>query len=275
MKKLLLTLSLLLLPFSLHAAPKADLWERWLEHDPASTQTINHTNWQQFLSNNLKVNGSRSYLDYSDIPAADRALLADYLSLLSTTPISQFNRSEQQAFWINLYNALTVETILNHYPVSSITDIDISPGWFSNGPWGKKLIRVEATELSLDDIEHRILRPIWQDPRIHYAVNCASLGCPMLQPSAFTPENSEHLLNQGATAFINSSQGVTLSNKSITLSKIYDWFAKDFGRNETELLEHITQYAAPELKTILQQQPNIDRYQYDWQLNDIKNIQEE
>ena len=104
------------------------------------------------------------------------------------------SRDEQLAYWINLYNALTVKVILDHYPVKSILDIDISPGWFSIGPWGKKLVAVEGVEISLDDIEHRILRPIWRDPRIHYALNCAAVGCPNLLREAFTGATAEVLL---------------------------------------------------------------------------------
>ena len=125
-----------------------------------------------------------------------------YLKNLQSLPISSYNRVEQKAYWINLYNGLTVDLVLSRLPLESIRDVNISPGLFVRGPWGAKLLTVEEERLSLDDIEHRILRPIWKDNRVHYAVNCASLGCPNLQPDAFTSANTEALL---ATALANMS----------------------------------------------------------------------
>ena len=98
------------------------------------------------------------------------AALNAYVENLSRMPINDFNRAEQKAFWINLYNALTVKVVLAAYPVKSIRDIAISPGLFARGPWGKKLIEIDGETVSLNDIEHRILRPIWRDPRLHYAL---------------------------------------------------------------------------------------------------------
>ena len=155
-------------------APKSELWERWTAHSPSSGATIDHGEWGAFLANNLvSQTDDINRIAYAKVSEADRKRLHSYLSALSAVPISDFSRHEQRAYWINLYNALTVDVVLEHYPVDSIRDISISPGFFVTGPWKKKLIRVEDEELSLDDIEHRILRPIWQDPRIHYAVNCA------------------------------------------------------------------------------------------------------
>ncbi len=182
-------------------------------------------------------------------------------------PISTYNRQEQKAFWINLYNALTVKVILDHYPVNSIRDIDISPGWFSDGPWGAKLVIIEGEELSLDDIEHRILRPIWQDPRIHYAVNCASLGCLNLAPIAYTAHNIEELLDQGTWAYINHPQGVTFKNGKLQVSSIYQWFQEDFGGSREGVLQHLRSYAREQLAEQLQTYRGKLIYDYDWGLN--------
>jgi hypothetical protein len=165
---------------------------------------------------------------------------------------------------------LTVKLILGHYPLSSIRDIDISPGWFSNGPWDAKLIRIEGRDLSLNDIEHRILRPIWKDERIHYAVNCASLGCPNLQPVAFTSMNCEDLLEKGARAYINHSRGVRREGRDLVLSKIYAWFEEDFGGSLMSILRHLRKYADPPLTEGLQGVPGDIDYQYDWRLNEAK-----
>ena len=148
------------------------------------------------------------------------------------TPVSSLNRGEQLAYWINFYNALTVQVILDHYPTDSILDIKISPGFFSIGPWDKKLVTVEGEELSLNDMEHRILRPIWRDPRIHYGVNCASIGCPNLLTTAYTADNVDGLLTENAVAYVNHPRGASLQNGALTVSSIYDWFEEDFGGNE-------------------------------------------
>ncbi len=272
----LLSLAWLLLIFvavpanALFSAPRAELWERWVAHDEASTATIDHSAWTNFLSVYLEefpdgVNRMR----YADVKAADREQLEHYVAGLAATTISNYNRAEQRAYWINLYNALTVKVVLDHYPVSSIRDIDISPGLFSVGPWDKKLVAIEGEKLSLNDIEHRILRPIWKDPRIHYAVNCASIGCPNLAPSAFTAETSESLLEKGARDYVNHPRGVEIVNGKPVASKIYDWFKPDFGKNDEELLAHLRRYAEPTLREKLIGFSHLSGYRYDWALNDV------
>src|SRR6202008_1131662 len=118
---------------------------------------------------------------YGRVDAAEHKALADDLARLAVLPISAYSRKEQLAYWIDLYNEITVNFVLDHYPISGIKATSFLPGIFTQTPWSRKLIKVEGEDLSLDDIEHRILRPGWRDPRIHYALNCASLGCPNLQ----------------------------------------------------------------------------------------------
>jgi len=120
--------------------------------------------------------------------------------------------------------------------------------------------------VSLDDIEHRILRPIWQDPRVHYAVNCASMGCPNLQPTAFTAANAEELLDRGAREYTSHPRGANLSNGRLTLSSIYDWFSEDFG-GEEGVLDHIASFADPATARQLAEYGGRIRYDYDWSLN--------
>ena len=181
--------------------------------------------------------------------------------------ISNYNRAEQKAFWINVYNALTVDVILSRYPVASIRDINISPGFLARGPWGAPLFSIEAEKLSLDDIEHRILRPIWKDNRVHYAVNCASLGCPNLQPLAFTGDNTEALLEKGAREFINHPRGVDIQKNRLQVSSIYVWFQEDFGRDAEDLMEHWQEYANPALAEALEKYSGGLTHDYDWRLN--------
>lgn len=250
------------------AAPKPDLWARWDKHDAASTARIDHTEWSRLIAAYGRPSESGVKLfAYGSVTKADRAALESYVTKLSATPISTFNRREQFAYWANFYNALTVKVILDHYPVASIRDIDITPGFFADGPWGAKLATVEGEEISLDDIEHRILRPIWKDPRIHYIVNCASIGCPDIPPVALTADNAEKLMNDGAVAYVNHPRGVTVDGDRIVVSSIYAWFDEDFGGTEAGVLDHLRRYAKPELAALLAGRDSYNDDAYDWKLN--------
>ena len=268
-----LTLLLLALPVLLHAAPKADLWDYWTAQDSDSSISVDHSSWSAFLQRYV-TSGPQGInrVDYGAVTAEDRNSLDRYLERLTRIKVRSMSRASQRPFWINLYNALTVQVILEHYPVDSIRNIDISPGFFSSGPWGKKLVTIEGKELSLDDIEHRILRPIWEDPRIHYAVNCAALGCPNLRTEAFTTENIEDVLDQGAREYVNHPRGVTIENGNLIVSSIYEWFQEDFGGSEAGVIEHLLRYAEPELKKKLQGFSTIYDDRYDWSLNDVPQV---
>jgi hypothetical protein len=267
---ILVTVGLLLFTSSLMAAPKADLWPRWESHDPSSSVVVDHSAWDRFLNRYLITDhpSGINRLRYGDVTAKDRQELGSYIDSLQGTPVSRLNRDEQMAYWINLYNAVTVKVILDHYPVSSITKIDLSSGLFSRGPWDAKLLEVEGEEVSLNDIEHRILRPIWQDPRVHYAVNCASIGCPNLQNLAYTAANLEVLLEKGAREYINHPRGASFQGKKLVLSSIYDWFQEDFGGSEEGVLRHLRRYAAAELAGRLDGYSGRIDYAYDWSLNE-------
>ncbi len=249
-------------------APKSDLWPRWQAHTPDSTIRVDHGPWEQLLERYLvESEDGVNRVNYASLKDKDQKQLDAYLNSLSRTQVSLLSRSEQLAFWINLYNALTVQTVVRYYPVESIRDIDISPGLFADGPWGKPLISIEGEEISLNDIEHRILRPIWNDPRLHYAVNCASIGCPNLAPSAYTTERMEAMLEAGAKDYINSGRGTWWEGKKLGVSSIYVWFKQDFGNGGQGVIDHLRQYANPKLKQQLQNVSDFDDHDYDWRLN--------
>ena len=263
---------LLLTPVSVTlAAPKPDLWPVWQAHDPQSVLEVDYQPWRTFLAKYVSTSPDGiNRLAYHAVPPADQERLSLFLSTLTATPVSRLNKSQQKAFWINLYNALTVQVILEHYPVDSIRDIDISPGFFSDGPWGKKLLRIEGREVSLNDIEHRILRPIFQDNRLHYALNCASIGCPQLQTIPFTAQSMEAMLNSAASEYINHPRAVNLSTGRLIVSSIYKWFQQDFGENKKEVIDHLQTHADNDLKQQLEKFTTIDSYHYDWSLNQNK-----
>lgn len=251
------------------AAPSAELWPRWQVHLSENGETIDHSPWDALLGQYLLTNhpSGINRFRYADVTKNDTQNLDSYLMQLKKIQVTKLNRLEQKAYWINLYNALTVKVILDHYPVKSITDIDISPGLFTNGPWDAKLLHIEGEEISLNDIEHRILRPIFRDNRLHYALNCASLGCPNLQPVAFTSTNMEELLEAGARDYINSPRGAQVIKGKLLVSSIYKWFQPDFGGSEAGVIKHISTYSDDSLTQTLKTYNKGLRYDYDWSLN--------
>jgi hypothetical protein len=270
MKRLLLGLYLAILVANpAWAAPKAEPWDRWAPHDPASTARIDHSAWDGLLRA-LVVPGKDGInrFAYGRVTREERETLAAYVDRLGRVSVGNLNRNEQRALWINLYNTLTVKVILDHYPVKTIRDVDISPGFFADGPWGRKLAVVDGEKVSLDDIEHRILRPFWKDPRVHYAVNCASLGCPNLEITAFTAANSEGLLNKAARAYVNHPRGAHVDKGKLIVSSIYTWFQSDFGGTDAGVIAHLRAFAEPGLKARLSGITSIDDDAYDWSLNE-------
>ena len=267
-----ITLALLglLLSSILGAAPKADLWPRWDRHDAASTAKLDHSAWDRFLNRYLVTDhpSGINRVRYGDVTEEHRRALESYIERLQGTPVSRLNREEQMAYWINLYNAVTVRVILDHYPVASITKINLSSGLFGRGPWEAKLLEVEGEKISLNDVEHRILRPIWKDPRVHYALNCASTGCPNLQQRAYTGANLEVFLDKGAREYVNHPRGTFFRGERLVLSSIYDWFREDFDGSEEGVLRHLRRYAAAELNERLENYSGRISYEYDWSLNE-------
>jgi hypothetical protein len=251
-------------------APSADLWPRWQRHDPASAATVDTAAWDALLSRVVVAGGDGiNRVDYRALAGPEKAALDAVVADLAAVGIDGYKRDEQLAYWINLYNAVTLQVVAAHYPVDSIRDIDISPGWFADGPWDAEVVTVAGAALTLNDIEHRILRPIWNDPRIHYAVNCASIGCPNLAVEAYRGGNIEKQLDEAADAYVNDPRGVTVTGGRVTVSKIYDWFLEDFGGTTQSLLDHLRRYAAPPLASRLAEIGDIDGTAYDWALNDL------
>ncbi|MEZ9397886.1 DUF547 domain-containing protein [Vibrio splendidus] len=257
MKQLLFIISLLFSTLA-WSAPKSDLWPHWNQSNEANSTQVSHQDWQQFLDSYLVKQGQHTLVRYQAVSTSDKAKLKQYIKRLEQLNPLNYSKAEQYAYWVNLYNAVTVDLILDAYPIKSITKLG---GLFSFGPWGDDVVVVNGMTLTLNDIEHRILRPIWQDPRTHYAVNCASLGCPNLQSQAFTSDNTETLLELAAVEYINSDKGVLVNNNQLQLSSIYEWFAVDFG-TEKQLIQHLDQYRTKPVT-------NTEKisFDYDWSLN--------
>lgn len=232
---------------------------------------VDHSAWDKILSRYVVASDDGiNRFAYEQVSAADRKALKAYLGALQKVRPSALSEAEQRAFWINLYNALTVDVVLDHKPKDTIREISISPGLTSIGPWDKPLVTVEGRTLSLNNIEHDVLRKAWRDPRVHYAVNCASTSCPNLAATAFTGDNLERMLEDSARSYINHPRGVKLEDGKVTLSRIFKWYRSDFGDSDADVLKHVAKYAAPSLKKKLANADDIDGYDYDWSLNEAK-----
>lgn len=266
MRALLATLGLCW-ALALSAAPKADLWPYWQMADRHNAATVDHSQWQRLLDNYLDAEHASGVnrFNYAAVSQADTQALQNYIQTLQSIDPRQLNRNEQKAYWINLYNAHTVQLVLDAYPVKSI--LKVQGGIFSRGPWNKKTLDIAGQKLSLNDIEHRILRPIWQDSRIHFAVNCASIGCPNLLPQVFTAATTEQLLEQAARQYLAHPRGLALADSSLRLSKIFDWYQSDFGSNETLMLRSLQRYVAADIAKRLENFSGDIEYHYDWDLN--------
>lgn len=249
------------------AQAEAELIPFWDDREPDSKISVDHSQWQVLLNrylDDLHPSGI-SRFNYAAVSTEDQRSLNAYLTFLQSYEPRQFNAQEQMAYWINLYNAATVLLIVaEDRSFDSIRNL--RSGVFTPGPWQRKLLKVSGQGLSLDDVEHGILRPIWKDNRIHYALNCASLGCPNLQKAAFTAENVEALLELAATEYINHPRGIRIEGETLFISSIYDWYRKDFGAGFNDIIGHLTQYIEPEMAENIQKFSSAE-YSYDWTLN--------
>lgn len=200
---------------------------------------------------------------------ADRAALEGVVNALEQAAPSAMARDEAFAYWVNLYNADTLLVILEHYPVESIRDIN--SGLFGLGVWKMDRVTVESETLSLGEIEHEILRKEWSEPRVHYALNCASVGCPDLKPTAWRAASLEADLDAAARAYVNHPRGVSFNDKGrMTVSRIYKWFLEDFGDSNEAVIAHLTLYAEPDKAAAIEAAGRIAGHAYDWSLNETQ-----
>lgn len=231
-----------------------------------SVARVDHAAWDRVLSTYLsRASDNITVFDYGAVSDADKKALKDYIAALEQVDPTGLNRNEAFAFWANLYNAVTINVVLDNYPVKSI--LRIRSG-LRPGPWKRKLVTVNGEKLSLDNIEHDILRASFSDPRVHYAVNCASYGCPNLAEKALTGDNLEEMLDAGARDYVGHPRGVSINGNRVIASSIYKWFQEDFGGSKAGVIEHLKTYADPELRMKLDGVSTIDGFEYDWSLNE-------
>ena len=224
-----------------------------------------HSDWTALLGKYVSVSEDGvNRFDYGGLKdnAADSAALDAYVASFADLDIDSLPRDEQYVAWVNLYNALTVQHIRDRFPLKSIRS------GYIVGPWKRVKTLADGEEVSLDEIEHGILREDWDEPRTHYAVNCASYGCPNLKPTAWEAATLEADLAAAASAYINHPRGVSIRRDGkLEVSTIYKWFKEDFGGNEEGVIAHLLEYAEPELAAEIRAKPDIKSYEYDWSLN--------
>lgn len=250
-----------------YSAPKKDLWIRWQVTNPLSTKTIDYREWADFLKRYVHADSNGiNLVAYSQVSDSEKLALQQFIRRMSQIQIDNYNRKEQEAYWINLYNALTIDIILRHYPVKKIKNIKMS-GLFTRGPWDAKVIKVEDVSLSLNDIEQRILRPIWNDQRLHYVLNCATMGCLNLPNKPFEAKTLNDQLNKATVIFINNKENVKFQGKKLIISAIYRWYKTDFGGTDDDVIDWMEIYANHVLRNKLKFTKKIGGYEYNWVIN--------
>ena len=248
------------------AAPAPEPWAFWQASNDESDAVIDHSLWQSVLDAHLKPSDDGvNRFAYKDLAAAGSTQLDDYLAQMAKLDPREYNLAEQQAFWINVYNALTVKEVLKYPSKKSI--LRMGAKFFAIGPWDDKVYKVAGEDLSLNDIEHRILRPIYKDQRVHYAVNCASIGCPNLGGKVFTGAGLDAQLTAAEENYLSHERGVTFTSTGrLKLSQIFEWYGSDFADDEEGVVAYIAEHH-PTLGDKIKAYDGRVKYDYDWDLN--------
>ncbi len=214
-------------------------------------KSFSHEPWNELLKKYVSNAGNVNYKGFLQ----SKNQLNSYLkSLEDNTPDKSWSKNATLAYWINAYNAFTVKLILDNYPVKSIKDI--------SNPWGKKFFVLGGKKYSLEKVEHEILRKMGE-PRIHFAINCASFSCPNLLNEAYTENNLSKLLTQVSKSFINDKTKNAITASKIEISEIFNWFGDDFKTKGT-LIEFLNEYS----NTKIDAKAKITYREYNWNLND-------
>lgn len=223
----------------------------------SDSKAISHEIWDTLLRQHVSEDGKVNYKGF----IRDSVKFNQYLSLLSKNHPNEKNwsREEQFAYWINVYNAFTVKLIVDNYPTKSIKDIKNGVP-FVNTVWDIKFIKIEGRDYDLNNIEHGILRPKFKDPRIHMAVNCASISCPKLFNRAFVASKLNEQLDEAARDFVNDDSKNKVSATNPKVSSIFKWYGGDFDT----VTDFINKYA----KTKINKGAKLEYLDYDWGLNE-------
>ena len=263
-----LLLIALLAPYSM-AAPKSELWPYWSAYQSQSSIKVDHQIWQALLSRYVLLSDDGIHrVAYGEFDETAKAKLREYLDAMSRIAPTQLNRDEQLAYWINLYNAQTIQVVLDHPRKKSI--LSMGP-FFSLGPWDEPYLTIENKPVTLNDIEHRILRPIWQDHRLHYVLNCASIGCPNLSQTAYRATSIAQQMADAQIAFLQHPRAISFTDRGeLQLTSLFDWYLADFAPDVYGLLAYLGVQRPDLAADLAAMASNADakiNYVYDWDLN--------
>lgn len=225
---------------------------------------VSHQSYDELLQQYVDKNGLVNYQGL----LSKKEKLKTYLQLLENNPPQEnWTRDQKLAYWINAYNAFTIDLILKHYPVKSIKDIGSKVKIpFVNTPWDIKFIEIGGEEYDLNNLEHGIIRKEFDEPRIHFALVCAAISCPKLQNRAYLPEKLDEQLTKGAQEFLSDpSKNEFKGSSKAKLSKLFSWYGGDFN-NDGSMIDYINKYAPVQLD----KRAVIDWKNYDWALNEQK-----
>lgn len=215
--------------------------------------TLSHDIFDALLRKHVNSSGNVNYSAFKK----DKAKLGEYLDILKNNPPqSSWSKNKEMVYWINLYNAFTIHSIVEKYPVSSVMDLE------GGKVWDKKKIVIDGKSLTLNNIEKDKLLKRFKEPRVHFAVNCAAASCPPLLNKAWTEDNVQRYYEKQAKAFINNSKYNSVSAKSVEASQIFNWYASDFGGSD-KVLPYFQKYSETEIK----KNAKVSFKEYDWKLN--------
>ncbi len=238
----------------------------------ASSQSFDHSLYDAVLKRHVK-NGKVNYKALK----TDKEFATYLEQLAKANPDALPTREEKIAFWINAYNAFTLKLIVDNYPVKSITEISALgklTAFVGDSPWKREFFTINGKKMSLDKIEHEMLRATFKEDRIHFAVNCASGSCPILRTEAYTAEKLSEQLSEQAKQFLKDTlrNRIDLKTKTIYISKIFDWYKDDFTKSAGTLEQYLAQYIDDETikRMLLNNEFKIEYLDYDWNLNEAK-----
>ncbi|WP_109098103.1 DUF547 domain-containing protein [Aquimarina sp. AU58] len=217
-----------------------------------SQNSFDHILWDQALLLNVSDDGK---VDYNGFMRDSSQLYRYFKQLSDNPPQENWTREEKLAYWINAYNAYTIKLVIDSYPLKSIKDLE--------DPWGKKFFKIDGVWYSLGELEHKILRK-FGDPRIHFAINCASISCPVVWNRAYTADNLNSALDSQTEKFINDPTRNTITKDKVIVSKIFSWYKRDFKVNGGDVKDFINRYAAIKIE----KQPKKGYKEYNWGLNE-------
>jgi len=239
-RSLCLFISLSFLSMAVHSAPKSKMIDFWNDYEPSSHLKINHSAWNSVLQKYVVTDHPTSVnrFRYDDVTDQDE---------------------HKKAYWINLYNASVVSIVLRVEPEKSVRSV--------SRIWKRKRFKIARQKMSLADIEHGVIRPLSNDPRVNFGFFHGTVGAGNILPVAFTGDNLDALLEENVRSFITqSSRGVDIQGNTLQVSSMFDWYKSDFGGSDDDVKNFIKQYVSSEIASAIDQTTSI-AYQYDWELN--------